>query len=164
MRLFQNFSFWNSNLRFTGNSGHLTAFPRGCFKTNRVLEQPHISKNVEGFEMAGELVYVNTEEGIKRVMNNAKLYAKLLTKFKADTSLDDMLKSLGAGEYENAQIAAHTIKGVAANLSLTELYNQTLALETQIKARSVNPDQITQVESAFTETLKSIDEVIEQNG
>ncbi|MDR1239710.1 MAG: hypothetical protein LBK27_06325, partial [Treponema sp.] len=42
-RLFQNFSFWNSNLRFTWKSGHLTAFPRGCFKTNRVLEQPPLS-------------------------------------------------------------------------------------------------------------------------
>jgi hypothetical protein len=42
MRLFQNFSFWNSNLRFRRKSGHLTAFPRGCFKTNRVLEQPRI--------------------------------------------------------------------------------------------------------------------------
>ncbi|MDR1278003.1 MAG: Hpt domain-containing protein [Treponema sp.] len=114
--------------------------------------------------MAGELVYVNAEEGIKRVMNNAKLYAKLLTKFKADTSLNEMLKLLGAGDYEKAQIAAHTIKGVAANLSLTELYNQTLELETQIKARSVNPDQITQVESAFTETIKTIDKVVEQNG
>jgi flagellar protein FliO/FliZ len=42
MRLFQNFSFWNSYLRFTWKSGHLTAFPRGCFKTNRVLEQPQV--------------------------------------------------------------------------------------------------------------------------
>jgi HPt (histidine-containing phosphotransfer) domain-containing protein len=114
--------------------------------------------------MAEDRVYISTAEGIKRVMNNAKLYVKLLGKFKADTSLDDMFTLLSAGEYEKAQIAAHTIKGVSANLSLTELYNQILELETQIKAHSVSPDQITLVESAFAETLKSIDEVIEQNG
>jgi hypothetical protein len=32
MRLFQNFSFWNSFLRFNGKTGLLTGFPRACPK------------------------------------------------------------------------------------------------------------------------------------
>jgi hypothetical protein len=43
MKLFQNFSFWNSFLGFRGKTGLLPVFPRACFKTNRVLEQAHIS-------------------------------------------------------------------------------------------------------------------------
>jgi hypothetical protein len=32
MRLFQNFSFWNSTLRFKGKSGHLAAFSKSLFQ------------------------------------------------------------------------------------------------------------------------------------
>jgi HPt (histidine-containing phosphotransfer) domain-containing protein len=114
--------------------------------------------------MAEELVYVNFDEGINRVMNNAKLYIRLLAKFKADTKLDDLLSFLKEGDYEKAQAAVHTIKGVAANLSLDELFKQTLELETQIKARAASPEQIKTVETTFFETLKAIDKVLEQNG
>jgi HPt (histidine-containing phosphotransfer) domain-containing protein len=118
---------------------------------------------VEVSEMAGELEYINFDEGIKRVMNNVKLYVKLITKFKADTNLDELLAPLAAEDYEKAQTAAHTLKGVSANLSLTELFKQTLELETQVKARNVNPSQIDKVKTVFSETIKEIDKVIEQN-
>ncbi|MDR0598367.1 MAG: RNA 2'-phosphotransferase, partial [Treponema sp.] len=39
LRLFQNFSFWNSFLEFSGKTGLLPVFPGAWFKTNRVLEQ-----------------------------------------------------------------------------------------------------------------------------
>jgi hypothetical protein len=42
MRLFQNFSFWNSFLEFSGKTGLLTGFSESLSKTNRVLEQAHI--------------------------------------------------------------------------------------------------------------------------
>jgi HPt (histidine-containing phosphotransfer) domain-containing protein len=113
--------------------------------------------------MSDELVYINFDEGIKRVMNNAGLYIKLLSKFKTDTKLDELLTLLAAGDYENAQVAAHTLKGVSANLSLTMLFTQVLELETQIKARAVNPDQIETVKTVFNETIQHIDKVITQN-
>jgi HPt (histidine-containing phosphotransfer) domain-containing protein len=112
--------------------------------------------------MAEDIVYVDTDEGIKRVMNNSKLYIKLLSKFKAGTNLDDLLAFLDAADYENARTTAHAIKGVAANLSLTELFTQILELETQIKASSVKPEQIEQVKAAFDGTIKAIDKVVEQ--
>jgi HPt (histidine-containing phosphotransfer) domain-containing protein len=114
--------------------------------------------------MADELVYINFDEGIKRVMNNAKLYVKLLAKFKTDTNLDELVAPLGAGDYEKAQVAAHTLKGVSANLSLAELFKQTLELENQIKARVVDPHQIEKVKITFADTIKEIDKVTEQNG
>ena len=113
--------------------------------------------------MADDVVYINVEEGTKRVMNNTKLYARLLTKFKSDTSMSELDASLTAGDMEKAQIAAHTLKGLAANLSLIELFKQSLELETQIKARAVNPDQITTLKDTFARTLTEIDKVIAQN-
>ena len=117
-----------------------------------------------GLMMADEPVYVNFEEGVKRVVNNAKLYVKLLTKFRNDTSLDDLEAALAAGELEKAQGAVHTLKGVAANLSLAEFFEQCLKLENQIKAGSPDPGQTETVKTVFAETLLEIDKVIAKNG
>ena len=109
-----------------------------------------------------DVVYVNEEEGIKRVMNNGKLYAKLLTKFKTETNLNDLVAFAGVQDWEKAQGAAHTIKGIAANLSLTELFNQALDVETQIKGKSLNPESLESIQSCFAETLVQIEKVIIQ--
>ena len=114
--------------------------------------------------MADEVVYIDFEDGKKRVMNNVKLYVKLLAKFRTDTKLDNLDAALAAGDLEKAQNEAHTIKGVAANLSLAELFKQTLELETQIKAKAVNPDQFETVKTVFAQTLQEADRVIAQNG
>ena len=109
-----------------------------------------------------EFVYINEEEGKKRVMNNGKLYARLLTKFKTDTNLNDLVAFVEAQDWEKAQGAAHTIKGIAANLSLTELFNQSLDVETQIKGKSIKPESLESLKICFTETLAAVDKVIAQ--
>ena len=114
--------------------------------------------------MGDNVVYVDFAEGIKRIMNNAKLYIKLLTKFKNDTKLDDLEGAIAEGDMEKAHAAAHTIKGVAANLSLTELFKQSLELETQIKAKAVDPNQVEVIKAVFNSTLQEVDKVIAQNG
>jgi len=110
-----------------------------------------------------DIIYINEEEGKKRVMNNGKLYAKLLTKFKTDTNLNDLIAFAGAQDWEKAQGAAHTIKGIAANLSLTELFNQSLDVETQIKGKSLNPESLEKLKNCHAETLVHVEKVIIQN-
>ena len=109
-----------------------------------------------------DVVYINEADGKKRVMNNGKLYAKLLTKFKTDTNLDELITFAGAQDWEKAQAAAHTIKGIAANLSLTELFNQSLDCETQIKGKALKPESLESLKKCFNETLAAIDNVIAQ--
>ena len=110
-----------------------------------------------------DVVYVNEEDGKKRVMNNGKLYARLLTKFKDGTNLDNLINSINAEDWENAKSQAHTIKGLAANLSLTELYNQSLDLESQAKEGAVDPGSLEKIKLCFQETLTEIDKVIARN-
>jgi len=110
-----------------------------------------------------DVVYINEDEGKKRVMNNAKLYAKLHTKFKTDTNLDDLVTFSDAQDWEGAQGAAHTIKGIAANLSLTELFNQSLDVETQFKGKSLKPESLENLKKCFSETLVQIEKVIAKN-
>ncbi|MDR1444214.1 MAG: Hpt domain-containing protein [Treponema sp.] len=110
--------------------------------------------------MAEEKVYINFDEGMKRIMNNGKLYIRLLGKFKSDTTMPDLELRLSAGDLEGAQALAHTLKGLAANLSLTELFEQIRDLESRIKERAVPEDALDTVKSVYAETLKRLDEVI----
>ena len=107
-----------------------------------------------------DVVYINEAEGTKRVMNNGKLYAKLLTKFKSDTNMSALLTSADSQDWEKAQNAAHALKGLAANLSLEELFNKSLDIETQIKGKSVKSDSIESLKACYAETLIQMDKVI----
>jgi len=109
------------------------------------------------------VVYINEEEGKKRVMNNVKLYVKLLSKFKADVNINDVVAFADTQDREKAQATVHAIKGLAANLSLTELFNQSLKFETQLKEKTLDPDSIENLKECFSQTLIHIDKVIAQN-
>jgi HPt (histidine-containing phosphotransfer) domain-containing protein len=113
--------------------------------------------------MADDIVYVDFDSGVKRLMNNAKLYIRLITKFRDETRLDELEATIAAGDMEKAQGAAHTIKGIAANLSLSELFKQSLELETQIKANAVSPAQVETVKAVFAATLQEINKVIAEH-
>jgi len=110
--------------------------------------------------MSDNVIYINLDEGFKRVMNNTKLFSKLLLKFKDDIHLNEIEASFKDGNNDKAKDAAHTLKGLAANLSLTELYKQVMELEAQIKAGNNNADQLALVKDVYAKTLIEADEVI----
>ncbi|MDR0644896.1 MAG: Hpt domain-containing protein [Treponema sp.] len=109
-------------------------------------------------------VLINQEEGLKRMMNNKKLYTKLLNKFKAETNLNEIESLIKVQDYEKAQISVHTLKGISGNLSLTALYEQLLSIESQIKNRSVDENAVNALIECFNNTMKAIDGVIAVNG
>ena len=109
-----------------------------------------------------DVVYINIEEGLKRVMNNTKLFSRLLSKFKNETVLNEIDTAFSQGDLETAKNATHTLKGLAANLSLIELFNQVLELELQLKAGSFNADQMALVKDVYTQTITEADKVIEK--
>ena len=110
-----------------------------------------------------DVIFINEEEGKKRVMNNGKLYAKLLTKFKTDTNLNDLADFVEAQNWEKAQAAIHTVKGIAANLSLTELFNQAIDVEAQIKEKTLKQESVEDLKACFDETLIQVEKVIARN-
>ena len=112
--------------------------------------------------MDNNVIYIETESGLKRVMNNLKLYAKLLLKFKEDPAINDLNAALTAGDLEKAKSAVHALKGLSANLSLIELNRQSVGLEEQIKAQSVNPNQVDAVNNVYNQTIIEMDKVINQ--
>jgi HPt (histidine-containing phosphotransfer) domain-containing protein len=108
-------------------------------------------------------VYIDQEDGKKRVMNNAKLYAKLLGKFRDETKMEQVFTAIEAGNYEEARELTHTIKGITANLSIKDLNEKVVELEAQIKAGSVTPQVIEAVKASFAATLPEVERVIAEN-
>ena len=76
---------------------------------------------------------VALEEGLARVANKKSLYARLLNVFSADPKDKPLLEAFENRDLDAAYAAAHTIKGMAANLSLARLVKYTEMLESLFK-------------------------------
>jgi HPt (histidine-containing phosphotransfer) domain-containing protein len=113
--------------------------------------------------MADNVVYIDMADGVKRVMGNKNFYIKLLTKFRDDTNLNAIEAAFAAGDMVNAQNATHTVKGVAANLSLAELFKQCLNLENKIKAQELDTAQMELVKTVFASTKLEANRVIAEH-
>lgn len=109
-----------------------------------------------------DVVLINIEEGSKRVMNNTKLYAKLLVKFKDDPNMQNVENAFNAGDKEKAQTSVHALKGLASNLSFIELTAKTIELEAQIKTGLLNQDMLSVVKKIYELTIIEADKVIAQ--
>jgi len=112
--------------------------------------------------MADDMIYVNVEDGSKRVMNNTKLFVKLLTKFKDEQTIKEIEATIKEGDMARAQVATHTFKGLTANLSLTELNKQCIEMEAKIKAGVPVDEHLALLKEVYENTLKEVDKVIAQ--
>ncbi len=64
----------------------------------------------------------DTGDGLERCMNNEAFYLRLVNMALEDGNYRKLTDALASGDYKAAFHAAHTLKGVLANLSLTPLY------------------------------------------
>ncbi len=66
---------------------------------------------------------IDYDEALDRFGGNAALYKRLAVKYLNDTHFVAFAAALQAEDYDEAYRQAHSLKGVAGNLSLTRLYN-----------------------------------------
>jgi len=78
--------------------------------------------------------YMNESDAMGRLGNNKKLYGMLLKKFNGTAMLEDLKSKLASGDAAGSQAQAHTIKGLAANLSLQDLREKAEAIELVLKS------------------------------
>lgn len=64
----------------------------------------------------------NATEGLARCFGNESLYLKLVMTIPDDAVFDRLKQKLDANDLDGAFDAAHALKGVLGNLSLTPLY------------------------------------------
>ncbi|MDR0905443.1 MAG: Hpt domain-containing protein [Oscillospiraceae bacterium] len=100
--------------------------------------------------------YIDMESGLKRVGGSEALFKKLLGKF-VDGNYQDQLEALIAeGKTEEATAMAHTIKGVAANLSLMEVNALALQIEQALKNGTEHASLVPQLREVTDATIVEI--------
>lgn len=76
---------------------------------------------------------IDVAEAAARFMNNEGLMMRFLLKFPQDPNFEALRQALAAGDAQGAFTAAHTLKGVAGNLSLKEVYAQAAILSDALR-------------------------------
>lgn len=99
----------------------------------------------------------NYLSAVERLANEA-LVAKFLRRFPSDPTMQQLREAVALNDRKAAFMAAHTLKGVAGNLSLTELQNAASQLTEQLRDGSSDPDGalVGAVEAAYDKVIGCI--------
>lgn len=82
----------------------------------------------------------DTASGLARCMNNEAFYLRMVSLELGDQNLDRLAAALAEGDARAAFEAAHAIKGVAANLSLTPIYTPVAELTELLRGAAAVPE------------------------
>jgi HPt (histidine-containing phosphotransfer) domain-containing protein len=85
---------------------------------------------------------IDTKSGIARFSGNQTLYEKFLKRFLDDKNFEKLQAALETDNIEEAYTAAHTIKGVAGNLSIDSVYNASMPLNEVLKSGDLQTAKI----------------------
>ncbi|MCL2742061.1 MAG: ATP-binding protein [Oscillospiraceae bacterium] len=125
--------------------------------------QAHTKDDEKGLETdyMSYLPYIDVEGALSRLKNNRKLYNTLLKSFLANNVYEDLKAAIAAEDMEKAIHASHTLKGVAANLSLNLVFETSASIESQLKSgadfKEVSNNNL---EETLETTKKYISEII----
>lgn len=75
-----------------------------------------------------------------RFLNNETIYLRFLNMLFEDKNLDLLGNALEQGDLEEAFAAAHTLKGVAANMGLSPLFAAVCAIVEPLRTRAPRSD------------------------
>ncbi|MCL2190007.1 MAG: Hpt domain-containing protein [Defluviitaleaceae bacterium] len=104
------------------------------------------------------LPHINAEEGIKRVMNNKKLYYNMLTRFNLREMADKLTQAVKESENEAIGFSAHALKGTLGNLGFPTLF----ALTGDIEAHAKKNEPVDHLMGGFNSLVSEVIVVIER--
>lgn len=81
---------------------------------------------------------VDLQTALDRFMNNEALYTKILFKFPLDNSFNNLKEQLTQNNIQEAFAAAHTLKGICGNLSLTCLTDIIYPMADKLKSGQID--------------------------
>ena len=104
---------------------------------------------------------VNVEEGLGRLRGNAMIYKRMLSMFidsKEAAQFDD---AIATGDIETATRASHSMKGIAGNLSLDDLYAVSDKLTEELRKNIKDDTTIAEFHDVIDQTMVAVKDVIE---
>jgi HPt (histidine-containing phosphotransfer) domain-containing protein len=143
-----------SEKRATAQKPVVSVQPSGEDKVVSIEEE--LPESLPGFDLS---------DGLKRLQGNKKLYRKLLFSFATDYrgAANDIRTALDAEDFEHAHSLVHNLKGLAGNLSATDLQAAAVNLEKLVKrgekkappAKELNL-RFSELETALNAALESV--------
>jgi len=102
---------------------------------------------------------IDSSDGLRRMMNKAPLYEKVLRDFhtRFNGEAERIRQALAAGDRDSATRMAHSVKGTGGTIGARELFARAQALEESIKgARPDHGEQLSAFESELEYVLGGI--------
>lgn len=99
----------------------------------------------------------DTDEGLGRVLGNEALYLRLVNMIPNEENFDRLAKAIEQNDLDSAFAAAHALKGVLGNLSLTKMYEKCSGITELLRSRT-QTDYSTQLSEllAMRDELKAL--------
>lgn len=109
---------------------------------------------------------VDWDRTMGRFLYDEALYAECLDMLCADPGIDRIRAALAGGDFRAAFEAAHTLKGVSANMGISPLYRCACEIVEPLRACEVAdyPPMLNALDAAFQDTLRMRDELKRRPG
>lgn len=104
---------------------------------------------------------IDLDDGLNRVRGNKVIYKKMLGMFLNGSDYDSLCAHIESGDYENAHHAAHALKGVTGNLSLSLLFEQSTQLMNQLKEGAFDQQLFSDFQQAYGLTVEEVKRLVE---
>jgi signal transduction histidine kinase/DNA-binding response OmpR family regulator/HPt (histidine-containing phosphotransfer) domain-containing protein len=143
-----------SEIRATTQKPVVSVEPSG--EDKGVSIEAELPKSLPGFDLA---------DGLKRLQGNKRLYVKLLSNFATDYGevVNEIHEALDAEDFDHAHSLVHNLKGLAGNLSATDLQAAAVNMEKLVKGvdQQAPPSKqlrlrLSQLEAAISQALESV--------
>lgn len=95
----------------------------------------------------------NTDEGLKRCLNNADFYISLVTSAIPDTRIDELAAAIASKDFDNAFETAHALKGMYGNIAITPIYKPICEI-TELLRNRTDTDYTALLEEAAAQKQK----------
>ena len=99
---------------------------------------------------------IDVQDALKRIGGSMDLYKRLLNQFTGGDHIDPLEEALSTGAFEEASRMIHSLKGVAANLSLLKLTGTAKELEEKIKNGLDHSNAFAELKHTYYETSQEI--------
>ena len=119
-------------------------------------ESPKTELNYEDL-----LPIIDVQDGLNRMMKNKKLYLSLLKKFSGREMADEVIRGIRENDFSKTRQAAHTLKGVSANMGFPQLTRVSADIEAQAKQDLPSESLIGSLEETVEATARLIEMLLE---
>ena len=101
---------------------------------------------------------IDFEDAMDRFGEDEALFRRLAGKFTSNTHLAELKKALSDNDLDAAYRAAHSLKGVAGNLSFAKLYHIACIVSKALETgdRTIADEWMSPLEDAYVEVMNAL--------